>query len=247
MLRLAPLEVRTVGPDPDPPAGNARECPRIRPPAPSRPVLPNSTARLLPRSAAPIAAPRWRMPSGSFTGRGCDVILIAGARRPSSTGATRCPLRSWRRAGRSTISACRSIPAICLLLARLGEARVLGLPGCARSLKLNGFDWVLQRVFAGVEVTASDIMRMGGRRPPDGDSEPPVAPQPRLPPERCARGRGGRPGITAPHRRSGARGRAVAAHGRALNKLLIEGGRRADGAPRGFRGARRRRPRPWSS
>ena len=44
---------------------------------------------------------------------------------------------------------------------RLGEARVLGLPGCARSLKLNGFDWVLQRIFAGVDITASDIMRMG--------------------------------------------------------------------------------------
>ncbi|MDE0390519.1 MAG: NTP transferase domain-containing protein, partial [Rhodospirillales bacterium] len=31
----------------------------------------------------------------------------------------------------------------------------------ARSLKLNGFDWVLQRIFAGVDIAASDIMRMG--------------------------------------------------------------------------------------
>ena len=38
---------------------------------------------------------------------------------------------------------------------------MLGLPGCARSPKLNGFDWVLQRLFAGIDVTSDDIMGMG--------------------------------------------------------------------------------------
>jgi len=38
---------------------------------------------------------------------------------------------------------------------------VLGMPGCARSPKLNGFDWVLQRLAADVPVTRADIMRMG--------------------------------------------------------------------------------------
>ncbi|MEL6961974.1 MAG: molybdopterin-binding/glycosyltransferase family 2 protein [Pseudomonadota bacterium] len=52
-------------------------------------------------------------------------------------------------------------PGNLLLLGRLGERPVLGLPGCARSPKLNGFDWVLQRLFAGVEVTSDDIMGMG--------------------------------------------------------------------------------------
>ncbi|HYE49098.1 MAG TPA: molybdopterin-binding/glycosyltransferase family 2 protein [Azospirillaceae bacterium] len=52
-------------------------------------------------------------------------------------------------------------PGNLLLLARLGGVPVLGLPGCARSPKLNGFDWVLQRVAAGVEVTRADIMRLG--------------------------------------------------------------------------------------
>src|SRR5690606_41413212 len=37
----------------------------------------------------------------------------------------------------------------------------LGLPGCSRSPKRNGFDWVLQRLAADVPVTARDIMRMG--------------------------------------------------------------------------------------
>lgn len=38
---------------------------------------------------------------------------------------------------------------------------VLGLPGCARSPKLNGFDWVLERIAANIEVTSNDIMLMG--------------------------------------------------------------------------------------
>jgi len=52
-------------------------------------------------------------------------------------------------------------PGNLLLLARVKEVPVLGLPGCARSPKLNGFDWVLQRLLAEVPVTREDMMRMG--------------------------------------------------------------------------------------
>lgn len=52
-------------------------------------------------------------------------------------------------------------PGNLLLLGRVGETPVLGLPGCARSPKLNGFDWVLQRLLADVPVSRKDIMRMG--------------------------------------------------------------------------------------
>lgn len=52
-------------------------------------------------------------------------------------------------------------PGNLLLLARLDGMPVLGLPGCARSPKLNGFDWVLQRIAARVPVTREDVMRMG--------------------------------------------------------------------------------------
>ncbi len=38
---------------------------------------------------------------------------------------------------------------------------VLGAPGCARSPKENGFDWVLHRLLAGIGVTSRDIRRMG--------------------------------------------------------------------------------------
>jgi molybdenum cofactor cytidylyltransferase len=52
-------------------------------------------------------------------------------------------------------------PGNLLLLGSLAGRPVLGLPGCARSPKLNGFDWVLQRLAAGLEVTRADIMRLG--------------------------------------------------------------------------------------
>lgn len=52
-------------------------------------------------------------------------------------------------------------PGNLLLLAHIGKVPVLGLPGCARSPKLNGFDWVLQRLAAGLAVSGRDIMEMG--------------------------------------------------------------------------------------
>ncbi len=52
-------------------------------------------------------------------------------------------------------------PGNLILLGRLDGVPVLGLPGCARSPKENGFDWVLQRLLAGIAVTRAGIMRMG--------------------------------------------------------------------------------------
>ncbi len=52
-------------------------------------------------------------------------------------------------------------PGNLLLLGQLEETPVIGVPSCARSPKLNGFDWVLQRLLADIDVSASDIMDMG--------------------------------------------------------------------------------------
>ncbi|MDX2312452.1 MAG: molybdopterin-binding/glycosyltransferase family 2 protein [Gammaproteobacteria bacterium] len=52
-------------------------------------------------------------------------------------------------------------PGNLLLLAHRGDTPVLGLPGCARSPKFNGFDQVLERLLAGVAVASPDIMGMG--------------------------------------------------------------------------------------
>ena len=52
-------------------------------------------------------------------------------------------------------------PGNLLLLGRIGAVPVLGLPGCARSPKLNGFDWVLQRLIADLPLGPSEIAGLG--------------------------------------------------------------------------------------
>jgi len=52
-------------------------------------------------------------------------------------------------------------PGNLLLLGRVRGKTVLGLPGCARSPKVNGFDWVLERLIARLPVGPKEIMRMG--------------------------------------------------------------------------------------
>ncbi|HKF72998.1 MAG TPA: molybdopterin-binding/glycosyltransferase family 2 protein [Stellaceae bacterium] len=52
-------------------------------------------------------------------------------------------------------------PGNLMLMGRLGAVPVLGLPGCARSPKVNGFDWVLQRLLADLPAGPREIMGMG--------------------------------------------------------------------------------------
>ncbi len=53
-------------------------------------------------------------------------------------------------------------PGNLLLLASLGDGRqVMVLPGCVRSPKMNGADWVLERIACGIEVSSEDIAGMG--------------------------------------------------------------------------------------
>jgi len=52
-------------------------------------------------------------------------------------------------------------PGNLLLLGKLEDGAVIGVPSCARSPKSNGFDWVLGRVLAGIDVRPQDIMDMG--------------------------------------------------------------------------------------
>jgi molybdenum cofactor cytidylyltransferase len=52
-------------------------------------------------------------------------------------------------------------PGNLICLGRIGGRPALVLPGCARSPVLNGIDFVLTRLFAGLKVTSTDLMRMG--------------------------------------------------------------------------------------
>ncbi|HMD63961.1 MAG TPA: molybdopterin-binding/glycosyltransferase family 2 protein [Stellaceae bacterium] len=93
-------------------------------------------------------------------GHGIDILLIHGAsaiidRRdviPSAIVAA---------GGRIDHFGMPVDPGNLLLLGHVAERVVLGLPGCARSPKVNGFDWVLERLVAGLPVASAEIMRMG--------------------------------------------------------------------------------------
>lgn len=52
-------------------------------------------------------------------------------------------------------------PGNLLVLGAIGEIPVIGAPGCARSPKENGFDWILNRILAGERPTSFDISGMG--------------------------------------------------------------------------------------
>ena len=52
-------------------------------------------------------------------------------------------------------------PGNLLLIAKLGERDVIGLPSCAGSPKINGFDWVLERRLAGLDVGWDEVAAMG--------------------------------------------------------------------------------------
>ena len=52
-------------------------------------------------------------------------------------------------------------PGNLLLIGNIRGRPVLGAPGCARSPKENGFDWVLTRLLAALDVTSDDITGMG--------------------------------------------------------------------------------------
>ncbi|BDG72511.1 NTP transferase domain-containing protein [Roseomonas fluvialis] len=128
---------------------------------------------------------------GRLKRAGAQVLLVAGAsavvdRRDVG------PAAIVRAGGRIHHFGMPVDPGNLLCLGAIGDIPAMVLPGCARSPKLNGFDWVLQRIFAGVPVAPADVMAMGVGgllkeievRPLPRDQAPRVAP-PALAPRRA--------------------------------------------------------------
>ena len=111
---------------------------------------------------------------------GFDILLIAGASAITDRRDV-LPAAIEAAGGRIEQFGMPVDPGNLLLLADLDGRPVLGLPGCARSPKLNGFDWVLERLAADLPVRAADIraMGVGGLL-----MEIPSRPQPRTEPPR---------------------------------------------------------------
>jgi molybdenum cofactor cytidylyltransferase len=106
---------------------------------------------------------------------GADPILVFGASAISDRRDV-IPTALEGAGGRVTAFGMPVDPGNLLLMGELETARVVGLPGCARSPKQNGFDFVLWRLLAGLPVGRDEIaaMGVGGLL-----SEIPSRPQPR--------------------------------------------------------------------
>ena len=92
--------------------------------------------------------------------QGAEMLLIAGAsavvdRRDIG------PAAIIRAGGAISHFGMPVDPGNLICLGAIGDIPALVLPGCARSPKLNGFDWVLARLFAGLTVNAREVMGMG--------------------------------------------------------------------------------------
>ncbi|HSI00872.1 MAG TPA: molybdopterin-binding/glycosyltransferase family 2 protein [Reyranella sp.] len=119
---------------------------------------------------------------------GCDIYLVAGA----SAIVDRYDVvpSGIERAGGNVIHFGMPVdPGNLLLTAELDGKPVLGLPGCAKSPKYNGFDMVLERLAAGLPVGRAEIVKMGAggllaeipsRPQPRDDEEPGPQQAPRV-------------------------------------------------------------------
>ncbi|CAB1369285.1 NTP transferase domain-containing protein [Denitratisoma oestradiolicum] len=91
---------------------------------------------------------------------GCELVLISGATVTKDRGDV-VPAAIEAAGGRIEHFGMPVEPGNMLLLGRVGAVPVVNLPGCARSRRRNGLDWVLQRILAGLPLGSQDIMDMG--------------------------------------------------------------------------------------
>ncbi|HYD08223.1 MAG TPA: NTP transferase domain-containing protein, partial [Reyranella sp.] len=106
---------------------------------------------------------------------GCDIYLVAGASAIVDRHDV-VPAGIEQAGGKVIHFGMPVDPGNLLLTAEIDGKPVLGLPGCAKSPKYNGFDMVLERLAAGLPVGRAEIVRMGA-----GGllAEIPTRPQPR--------------------------------------------------------------------
>jgi len=97
---------------------------------------------------------------GTLREEGCDPILLLGASAIVDRGDV-IP-SGLRKAGGEVVHLGMPVdPGNLLMVGTLDESTVFGLPGCARSLNLSGFDHVLRRFFIGEPVDSALISGLG--------------------------------------------------------------------------------------
>ena len=123
--------------------------------------------RLTALGSALIAESRCAHESGELAGQikaaianGADMVLVAGASAIIDRRDV-IPAALTQAGGKILHFGMPVDPGNLMLMGELDGLPVLGLPGCARSPKVNGYDWVLQRLCAGLPAGPNEIMRMG--------------------------------------------------------------------------------------
>jgi molybdenum cofactor cytidylyltransferase len=109
----------------------------------------------LPHEVAPLASAIAATAAGVS-----DIVVVFGASAITDRRDV-IPQALLKAGGRIEHLGMPVDPGNLLLIGELGGKPVIGAPGCARSPKENGFDWVLQRCLAGIPVTRADIQAMG--------------------------------------------------------------------------------------
>ncbi len=95
-----------------------------------------------------------------LTGQGADLVIVFGA--SAVVDPEDVIPQGIRLSGGEVSQVGMPVdPGNLLVLGRHKDIPVIGAPGCARSPKENGFDWVLDRILCGIEVTPEDFSGMG--------------------------------------------------------------------------------------
>ncbi|TDH39054.1 4-diphosphocytidyl-2C-methyl-D-erythritol kinase [Pseudohoeflea suaedae] len=107
----------------------------------------------------------------------CEMIIIFGASAVTDTNDV-IPAAIRQAGGHVERVGMPVDPGNLIVIGSIGGKPVIGAPGCARSPRENGFDWVLARIMAGESPGNDDLaaMGVGGLL-----MEIPTRPQPRLP------------------------------------------------------------------
>jgi len=159
VIRVAPYKVRKIG-------VVSTVLPGLAPKVIEK-TLKITTARIAPAGAAIIG--ELRVPHEQVAlSRAIDDLLRKGAELVIVFGASAIadrrdviPVAIEKIGGQIEHFGMPVDPGNLMLIGKARGQSILGAPGCARSPKENGFDWILMRLLAGIPVTRSDITGMG--------------------------------------------------------------------------------------
>jgi molybdenum cofactor cytidylyltransferase len=159
VIRIAPYKVRKLG-------IVSTLLPGLSPKVVEK-TLKITTARIAPAGATIVAERRVPHEQAALA-KAIDEVLKAGAGLVIVFGASAIadrrdviPMAVEAVGGEIEHFGMPVDPGNLMLIGKARGQAVIGAPGCARSPKENGFDWVLMRMLAGLPVSREDITGMG--------------------------------------------------------------------------------------